>query len=376
MKHSIIKKITLSLLIVVGVLLVVFVSREIAIRFFDYVPPAISESQHKKVKQVEFELKDNASYKHVVTDHYIYFVNVDKVSICDVNGKLQSEFDIITSEPIVKQNGKIVAVGDVGGKNVYVFEGQKLKQVIETESKLIDVSVNETGYCVLVTQGDMHKRDVTVYNTKGEELFVWNSGNMFVLSAAIGNNNKNIVICTLDTAGGKMKSVLSFYNISDTEPIATETYENELIAAMDIQGNHVYCIGDSKTCTYRLSGDKTGEISYGGKSLLTYKTDGSNIVMAFSESSISGKRYDIESYNTAGKQIGHYELDYQIDYIDFSGDTIAISRGRLIDIVNLSGREKKLIDPGVDLDSLNFIGGTSSNVVGFNARGAYILNVT
>ena len=121
MKHSIIKKIIIALLIVAGVLLILFVSREIAVRFFGYKPPAISESQQKKAKQVEVSLDAGENYKHVVTDQYIYFVNVDKVTVCDSSGKQKAEIAIVTSEPVVKSNGKYVIVGDVGGNNVYLL---------------------------------------------------------------------------------------------------------------------------------------------------------------------------------------------------------------------------------------------------------------
>jgi len=370
-----IKRIIYALLIVAGILLILFVSREIAVRFFGYKPPAISESQQKKIKQVAFSPDSGESYQHVVTSRSIYFVNTDKVTICDNGGDMIAEMDIVTSNPIVKQNGNYVIVGDIGGKNVYIFKEDDLKNTIVAEDKLIDVSVNDSGYCVLVTQGNMHKRDVTVYDAKGEEQFVWNSGNLFVLGASIANNNKNIVISTLDTAGGKMKSVLSFYNISNVEPVATEEYENELIAAVEIWGNHVYCVGDSKTLIYRVSGQKTGEILYDGKTLITYKAGNANVVMAFLESSLNGKRYDIETYNVNGKKIGNYELDYEIDYIDFTQDIIAISRGRLVDVIDLHGREKRLIDPGVDINSISFVSGAST-VVGFAANGAYLFDIT
>lgn len=375
MKHSIIKKVVIAILIVVSILVLLFVGREIAIRFFGYTPPAISESQQRKVKQVEFTSDAQAQYKHVVADKYIYFITADKVTICDAGGQQRAETSIVTSKPVVQKSGKYVAVGDVGGNQVYLFSGEKLKNTITTKGELVDVSVNDAGYCTLVTKGDMHKRDVTVYNTKGEEQFIWNSGSFFVLRACLANNNKNIIISTLDTEGGKMKSVLSFYNMSDAEPIATEEYENELISAVEVRGNNVFCVGDSKTLIYRISGKKTAEISYNGKTLLTYRTSDSNIVMAFSESSLAGKRYDVESYKVSGKRVGSYELDYKMEYIDFAQNMIAISRDRLIDIVDLSGREKYLIDPGVDIDSFSFLSG-SSTAVGFTANSAYIFNIT
>lgn len=375
MKQSVMKKIVLAILIVAGILTLLFVGREIAVRFFDYKPPALSESQQKKAKQIDVRLDSGERYKHVVTEQYIYFVHVDKVTVAEPDGDVKKEIEIVTSEPVVKTGGKYVIIGDVGGHNVYVLDGANLRSTFVTKGKLIDVSVNTAGYSVLVTEGDMHKRDVTVYNTKNEEQFVWNSGDLFVLGACIANNNKNIVISTLDTASGGMKSILSFYNISQTEPIATETYENELFAAIEICGNTVYAVGDSKTCIYRISGEKNGEIPYNGRNITAYKTDNSNIVIAFSESALDGKRYDIESYNTSGKQTGAYELDYETEYIDFAEDTIAISRGRLINVVNLMGREKKLIDPGIDLKDLKFIEG-AKKAVGFTANGAYIFTIS
>ncbi len=375
MKHKLLKKIMIAVLIVAGILLVLFVSREVAVRRFGYKLPALSESQLKKAKAVDVPLDKGESFKHAVTENYIYFINPDKVMIADIKGKFVAEEEIITSDPVVHRMGNYVIVGDIGGNNVYIFENEEIKTSITTSGAIVEANVNSSGYSIVVTQGDMHKRDVTVYDPKGDDLFVWNSGSLFVLNAAIADNNKNIIISTLDTNEGKMKSILSFYNISQTEPIATEEYDNELLAALEMCGNYVYCIGDSKACVYRVTGEKNTEIPYMGKTMITYKTDDTNIAIAFSETSLSGKRYDIETYNISGKQIGAYELDYKINYIDYEEDTIAISRGRLINVVDTSGREKKLVDPGVDLLSMDFIK-DGAKAVGFTAQGAYIFKIS
>ena len=374
MKNPILKKIIIAFFIVVGILLVLFLSKEIAVRFFNYKPPAISQSQVKRTKQVDVSFKEDEKYKQIVTERFIYFIGVNKITVADEDGNKKNEIDIVASQQIIKSSGEYVVVADAGGKNVYIIYGQNLKNTIQTHGKLVNASINSKGYTVVVTEGDMHKRDVTVYNVKGKEQFVWNSGSLFVLSAAIADNNKNIIISTLDTSEGKMKSHLSFYNISDVKPIASEDYVDELFAVVEIRGNYAYCIGDSKTCIYRISGDKNGEIPYNGKTLTTYRTGKSDIVMAFSESALSGKRYNIETYNTSGKRVGNYEIDYKINYLDFAENVIAINRGSLIDIVDIYGRGKKLIDPEIDINDLSFLGGTSK-AVGFTANGAYIFSV-
>lgn len=374
MKNSVFKKIILSVIVVAVILVVMFVVREIAVEFFGYKPPAISESSQKKSQQIEVVLDNENTYGHIVTDKYIYFVGTDKVIVADGKGAKKAELAIGTANSVSKSQGKYVIVGDVDGNNIYIINGTEIKNTITTKGKIKNFSVNSSGYCVAVTEGDMGKRNVIAYNIKGEEIFVWDSGNMLVLNAVIAENNKNVIVSAVDTKDGVLKTVLNFYNVSKEETVASESYEGELISAMSVNGNYVYCVGDTKTLVYKVSGDKKSEIAYSGKSVITYEVNESGIVMAFLESTLTGKRYNIESYTESGKKRGTFEHDYDIKYMDIADDVIAIDRGGLISVINYKGREKSLIDPGVDIVDLCFMGG-SSKAVGFTAHGAYLFDI-
>lgn len=374
MKNTVFKKIILSVIVVAVILVVMFVSREIAVEFFGYNPPALSETSQKKSRQIEVTLDNESKYGHIVTDKYIYFVGTDKVIVADSKGSKKAELPISTANSVSKSQGKFVIVGDVDGNNIYIIKDAEIQQTITTKGKIKNFSVNSSGFCVAVTEGDMGKRNVTAYNTKGEEVFVWDSGNMLVLNAVIAENNKNIIVSAVDTKDGKMKTVLNFYNVSKSEAVASESYDGELISALTVNGNYVYCVGDTKTLIYKVSGGKKSEISYSGKSVITYEVNNSGIVMAFLESTLTGKRYNIESYTEAGKRRGTFEYDYDINYLDIADDVIAIDRGGLIGVINYKGREKALIDPGVDVDDLCFMG-SSSKAVGFTAHGAYVFDI-
>lgn len=374
MKNTVFKKILISVILVAIILVLMFVIREIAVEFFGYRPPALSEASQKKSHQIEVSLDGENKYEHIVTEKFIYFVGTDKVIVTDSNGSKKGEVSISTANAIPKSMGKFVAVGDMGGNNIYIISGTDIKKEIVTKNKIKNFSVNSSGYCVAVTEGDMGKRYVTVYNTKGEEVFVWDSGNMLVLNAVIADNNKNVIVSSVDTKEGVMKSVLSFYNVSKAEAVASETYEEELFSAISLNGNYVYCVGDARTLIYKVSGEKKSEIEYSGKSVITYEVNNQGIVMAFLESTLTGKRYNIESYTESGKKRGTYEHNYDINYLDIADDVIAVDRGGLISIISYKGREKKLIDPGVDIEDLMFVG-NSSKAVGFTAHGAYLFDI-
>lgn len=374
MKNTVFKKILISVILVAIILVLMFVIREIAVEFFGYKPPALSEASQKKSQQIEVSLNGENKYEHIVTEKYIYFVGTDKIIVTDGNGSKKGELSISTANSIPKSMGKFMAVGDMGGNRIYIVSGTDIKKEIITKNKIKNFSVNSSGYCVAVTEGDMGKRYVTAYNAKGEEIFVWDSGNMLVLNAVIADNNKNVIVSSVDTKDGVMKSVLSFYNVSKAEAVATETYEEELFSALSVNGNYVYCVGDARTLIYKVSGDKKSEIAYSGKSVITYEVNNQGIVMAFLESTLTGKRYNIESYTESGKKRGTYEHNYDINYLDIADDAIAVDRGGLISIISYKGREKKLIDPGVDIEDLMFVG-NSSKAVGFTAHGAYLFSI-
>jgi len=374
MKNDVIKKIVLAVIIVAVILVLLFVGKELAIRYFGLKLPSLSESKQVGSNKIEFSVENISSYSHAVTDKYAYFAGTDKVIVVDENGVEKAEIPVGTENPIIKKSGNYVILGDLNGNNVYIINGTQIKKNFVTTKSIKNLSINSSGHCVVVTEGDMHKRDVTVYSEKGEELFVWNSGNKLVIDAVIAENNKNVIISSLDTQGTTANTVLSFYNISKVDPIAAETMENEIIASLCVYGNYVYCVGESKTVVYNAYGEQKSEISYNDKSLRSYEVNRNGVVMEFLESTMSNKRYSIEVYSESGKLKTSHSHDYEAKYIDISNNYIVIGRSGLISVIDYNGVEKQLLDPGVDLVDLCIIG-NSRKMVGFAADGAYIFNL-
>ena len=136
MKNEVLKKIVLSVIIVIFILVILFIGREIAIRFFGFKAPSISKSTHVEAKPVLVDLDEKTTYNHIVTDEYIYFVGTDKVIVSNNNGEQKAEIPIGTSNPVAKSSGKYVIVGDFGGTHIYIIEGTGIKKAIETERKI------------------------------------------------------------------------------------------------------------------------------------------------------------------------------------------------------------------------------------------------
>lgn len=374
MKTDVIKKIVIAILIVVAILLLLFIGKEVAIRLFDIQTPSISKSTALNAKKVDISMENTSNYKHITSDKYIYFVTTDGVVITDENGAEKAAYSVSIETPCVVQAGEYVIACDLGGTNVYVFKNTSLKKQFTTKKAIINISINENGYCVVVTEGDMQKRDVTLYNENGKELFVWTSGTKPVFDAQIANNNKNIIISSLDTQGKGANTLLSFYNISKEEPIETVEYNDEIIADIAVCENYVYAVGSSRTEIFTSSGDKKGEILYNDKNLLSYDVTKSGVVMSFEEVNMSTKRYTIAVYNNSGSVASSHGYDYISETMDATNNYIALTRDGLICVLDYKGRELKLINSGIDILDLSFVG-RSKKIVGFTASGAYIITI-
>lgn len=374
MRNDVLKKIVIAVIIVISILVLLFIGKEIAIRFFGYKTPSLSESTPVDAEKLEVELDSETTYSYAVNDKYIYFIATDRVIVADDGGEQKAELAISAENPFVDSSGKYVVIADLGGNSIYIIKDTEIEKSITTKKAIKNVSINSSGNCVAVTEGEMHKRDVTVYDKDGEELFVWTSGSKLVVDAAIADNDKNIIIASVETHGTVMRSVVSFYNISKKDPIATQTFDNELISSLSLYDNYVYCVGESKTATYTVSGDKKGEIPYTTKSLLSYEVNKSGIVMTFAESTLSDKRYCLEVYSESAERKAEYTYDYNTEYIDISTSYIVIGREGLISVIGYDGNEKQLLDPGIDIKDLCFVG-EGKKMVAFTADGAYFLSI-
>lgn len=373
-RNDIIKKIVLAVIIVITIFILLFIGREVAVKFFGFKTPSLSKSTHLNAKKIDVDLDEKMSYSHIVNDKYIYFISTNRVVVVDDSGNKKAELPISVENPRLNTSGEYVVIGDIDGNNIYIIKNSEIKRNIVTTKAIKNVSINASGNCVVITEGDMHKRDVILYNEKGEELFVWTSGTKLVFDAVVANNNKNIIISSLDTQTSTATTVLNFYNISKAEPITTETLSGEIIPDLHVLENYVYCIGESKTLTYTPTGDKKGEIPYSDKSILSYKINKNGIVMMFSQAAISDKRYSIEIYNENGSLKSTHDFEYVSEFLDASSNYITIGRESLISVIDYDGREKKLLNPGVDISDLCFIG-NSNKLIGFTANGAYIFTI-
>lgn len=195
------------------------------------------------------------------------------------------------STPTVIQEGPFMAVGDLGGKNVRVYDESGLKYNVQLEGNLSQFALNENGYLSLLEQKNTGY-EVKIYNSKGTLLKgrVEETAGVYPISTDVSDDNKSFAVSYVDTTDVyPIGRVLFFY----VNPQDSENYTDSL---------------------YASAADKADEII----GAISYRSNG--VLAAVSDKGVYGFR--------DSEEVWHYPLTNVVDYISFQQkDRVVLTMG-------------------------------------------------
>ena len=244
------------------------------------------------------------------------------------------------TSPVMVQEGDYVAVGDMGGKTIRVYDRSGMLYDLQAEGSPVQFALNESGYLSLITKnGDTYR--IRVYNTKGTLLKerVEESGGVYPLCSDVSDDSTVFAVSYLDTTDiSPIGRVVMFY--IDAEK--SENHTDSMFAAVE----------------------KTDEII----PVISYMEKG--VLAAISDVNIYGIGSD-------GGELWEYPLENTVDqaamgskeYIVLAlGDSVADKDGRekgTVCWLDASGKEKASYESG---DSVTYLQSAKKGVVVGNAH--------
>ena len=166
------------------------------------------------------------------------------------------------TSPTLVQEGNFVAVGDMGGKTVRVYNKEGMVYDLQAEGSPVQFALNESGYLSLITKNDSSYR-ICVYNQKGKLLKerVEESRGIYPLSSDVSDDSKVFAVSYLDTTDiSPMGRVLLFYinaedgeNFTDSMFAAVEKTD-EIIPVISYRKNSTLAV-ISDQAVYGIGGD-------------------------------------------------------------------------------------------------------------------------
>lgn len=236
------------------------------------------------------------------------------------------------SSPVLKTAGKYILLFEKNGEKFTLYKKSKEIYTNTVDGTIKTASVSSKGDVTLVLNRDSYKGSVAVYNKKGEEVYLWNSGTYSIIDSDI-SASRRLAVALLDSTGS-ISSKVYFFDIDKTEVDATTDINNALVFDIVFDGDILNAYADNKTMGINSNGKVKWTYDTENKTITKYAmSTGGTKVIAFDNENSS----EITLVSASGAEKGVIKSEVLPDFVDIADNRLLYNDGRTVIITNLSG---------------------------------------
>ena len=280
----------------------------------------------------------------------IYTVQSGQLKSYDKYGIEKNSERVSISNPIFDSSDKYATISEKQSISFYLLEDGKVKWEKKVDTPIVGIKVNKNGYVAVMSENNIYKAVVTVFNNKGDKLFKTYVSDSYGMSASISNDNKYLVIGSVNYSKTIANSNIKIVSMekAKTDPdgaIINEYNIGKLLIDIKIKdGGEV--IGQFSNSITRFGIlDKKEEEIYKLESNVEFVDINNNNNIALIEKKVENEnnsKFYLKIINAYGKQVSIYDLDDKLPKeILCRNDTIGINMNNGINIYTENGWLKK-----------------------------------
>lgn len=255
--------------------------------------------------------------------------------------------------PLAVTCGKFVAIADIGGKEVYIFNGSDTGTQMKMDAPIEQISVANQGVfaVVLKKNGEANINIYDPYNV-AEQLKVSISTSTdsdgFPVAIALSKDGQKLVTSYINVQNGVLESSLNFYNFDNIGKnnvdriVGSRPLEQQVVADIDfLTGNSI--------CAYTKEGIRLYYMKETPQDVAvveikdTIRSVNSNnkyIAVITEETDNVDVPYRLHVYDTKGVKVLEKEITYSYDAIAMGEKEIILYSNREVHIIRVNGKEK------------------------------------
>lgn len=231
------------------------------------------------------------------------------------------------TSPLLQQEGDYMAVGDMGGKTIRVYNRSGKLYDLQTEGSPVQFALNEQGCLSVITKGtDLYR--IRIYNGKGTLLKerVEESRGVYPLCSDISDDGRIFAVSYLDTTDVMPIGRVLFFYINAAE---SEAHTDSMFAAVEKQGELISVISYRKGGTlaaisdaniYGIGTDGQEKWSYPLQNTIDMLALGAKDMLVFALGDAIADRDGREQgtvcwLNAAGKETASYASGESVSYL-------------------------------------------------------------
>ena len=268
--------------------------------------------------------ENDATSRFAAIDGSLVTVAANQVRLLDERSQVLYQNSVRFLHPDLVSGGGVAVACDIGGTVLYALDSKGLRWQQETEGELIAVTVNPHGYVTAVYNKSGAKAAVTVWDSNGAAVFTFQSAQRFVMTAALGQDDRTLAAVTMGQEDGKFQSFLVLYHTDSDKMVATTPVDGGVAYALETLQREFCTVTEQGLYLLDSGGELKASYSYGGQFLRRCVVgDGGWAALLLSRYK-SGGYASLITVDGDGNELGGCDIDGEVLDISTAGRYVAV----------------------------------------------------
>lgn len=268
--------------------------------------------------------ENDATSRFAAIDGSLVTVAANQVRLLDERSQVLYQNSVRFLHPDLVSGGGVAVAYDIGGTALYALDSKGLRWQQETEGELLAVTVNPHGYVTAVYNKSGTKAAVTVWDSNGAAVFTFQSAQRFVMTAALGQDDRTLAAVTMGQEDGKFQSFLVLYHTDSDKMVATTPVDGGVAYALETLQREFCAVTEQGLYLLDSGGELKASYSYGGQFLRRCVVgDGGWAALLLSRYK-SGGYASLITVDGDGNELGGCDIDGEVLDISTAGRYVAV----------------------------------------------------
>lgn len=268
--------------------------------------------------------ENDATSRFAAIDGSLVTVAANQVRLLDERSQVLYQNSVRFLHPDLMSGGGVAVAYDIGGTALYALDSKGLRWQQETEGELLAVTVNPHGYVTAVYNKSGAKAAVTVWDSNGAAVFTFQSAQRFVMTAALGQDDRTLAAVTMGQEDGKFQSFLVLYHTDSDKMVATTPVDGGVAYALETLQREFCAVTEQGLYLLDSGGELKASYSYGGQFLRRCVVgDGGWAALLLSRYK-SGGYASLITVDGDGNELGGCDIDGEVLDISTAGRYVAV----------------------------------------------------
>lgn len=268
--------------------------------------------------------ENDATSRFAAIDGSLVTVAANQVRLLDERSQVLYQNSVRFLHPDLVSGGGVAVAYDIGGTALYALDSKGLRWQQETEGELLAVTVNPHGYVTAVYNKSGAKAAVTVWDSNGAAVFTFQSAQRFVMTAALGQDDRTLAAVTMGQENGKFQSFLVLYHTDSDKMVVTTPVDGGVAYALETLQREFCAVTEQGLYLLDSGGELKTSYSYGGQFLRRCVVgDGGWAALLLSRYK-SGGYASLITVDGDGNELGGCDIDGEVLDISTAGRYVAV----------------------------------------------------